>query len=1131
MSTQAAIERYAQLMAEDPASPVFVEYARALVEASEFERAVQVCEAGLGHHPQSVVGRVVWGKALLHLGRPAEAMEQFDAAISGDKDNVQTYNLISEVLLRKGLYRSAVPLLRKAVALAPEDGRAKTWLEQAQRALTGGPAPVLTDLLALELAALEGDASGGASEAAPVDPDTDQPRTESDLVLPAPDGWAVPPTLPDTSPALKAPVAPGEEEDPYERVLEQPASSEVEAGLSELFAQPEDTVPGVQVPPEPSVVVDPAPAARKKGGRKEREQRDGRERKERKVLGREEEAPPRPPPAPPDPGLLGEIPDAPKSAIFELPKEVRAAEPEPSLRDYERSVRDELGRASKESGLRRHAGTWAVAAAALLVLGTGVGTWWAARRAHGGMDVQDALAAAYRGLLEDTPEAYGRALEALGRAEVLSPGRPEVQVLTAYAHAVRYGELGGAESDRAVAEALLGRADLQERFPHRVAVAKHLLERPLPGAPCPSAPEPGVDAPELRVLVARCLFAQGRAEPALAQVRAVLDAEPRNVRALVTLGDYQRVAGDAPGAAGAYEAALRLSPSHAGAWLGLAELRLARREKLAETLDGVSSLSREGLHPDAGARLGVVRARLLSALARHGEAREALDAAAKAYPHRAFAFSLARGEVLLQAGYVDEAQQAFEVALSADPKSEPVREALGRLLLRREKPREVLQRIQAEPGERRAALVRGLAAAAVGDAKTARAEFTRAAADGQQPVEAVVQWALLDAAGGDAARSEQVLERALEGAGRWRSAVLVGLGRLSLLRKDGDKARARFEEASRDAEDFEGNCQLGQAWLAQGQPERAVEPLQLAVKRNPAHLEAHEALVDALLSVPRFDEAVKAAAAAAAAAPGAARLHRLHALALVRAARAPEAEGPSARAVKLDGADATAWRIRAQVLAARGQGDEAFKALQRSNTLDVTAPETFCEIGLTFLRRGQAELAYQAFRAAQRETFGLGCALAGLVLPVNPVSNKSMLKDVETLASRATRAHERGLLKAVHAHLLTATGDVTAARAEIDEAALLAPSSAQVHRERMALALKGQDAVTFRAALLDAARAEPGWASLRLQAADLLARGGRDDQVAAIGEYEAYAKLTTNRAEAARVQKLAEGLRKATGTP
>jgi tetratricopeptide (TPR) repeat protein len=1130
MSTQAAIERYAQLMAEDPASPAFVEYARALVDASEFEQAVQVCEEGLGHHPQSVVGRVLWGKALLHLGRPAEAMEQFDAAISGDKDNVQTYNLISEVLLRKGLYRSAVPLLRKAVALAPEDGRAKTWLEQAQRALTGGPAPVLTDLLALELAALEGGAGNVSPPASPADPDADQPRTEADLVLPAPDGWAVPPTLPHTSPGARAPAATAEEEDPYERVLEQPASSEVEAGLSELFEHPEDTVPGVQLPAEPSVVVDPVPAARKQGGRKEREPKEGRERKERKVVGREAPAPP-PPPELTDPGLLGEIPDAPKSAIFELPREVRAAEPEPSLREYERSVREQLGRASKESGLRRHAGKWAAAAAGLLVLGAGVGTWWAARRAQGGMDVQDALTVAHRGLLEDTPEAYGRALEALGRAEGLSPGRPDVQVLTAWVHAVRYGELGGPESDKAAAEALLGRVELQERFPHRVAAAKSLLERPRPGAPCPAAPEPGVEAPELRVLAARCLFAQGRPEPALAQVRAVLDAEPRNVRALVALGDYQRAAGDAPAAEGAYEAALGLSPAHAGAWLGLAELRLPRREKLAETLDGVAALSRDGRHPDAAERLGVVRARLLSGLGRHAEAREALDAAAKAYPHRAFAFSLARGEVLLQAGYVDEAQQAFEAALAADPKSEPVREALGRLLLRREKPREVLQRIQAEPGERRAALVRGLAAAAVGDARTARAEFTRAAAEGQQPVEAVVQWALLDAAGGDAARSEQVLERALEGAGRWRSAVLVGLGRLALMRKDGDKARARFEEASRDAEDFEGNCQLGQAWLAQGQPERAVDPLQLAVKRNPAHLEAHEALVDALLSVPRFDEAVKAAAAAAAAAPGAARLHRLHALALVRAARAPEAEGPSAQAVKLDGSDAVAWRIRAQVLAARGQGDEAFKALQRSNALDATAPETFCEIGLTFLRRGQAELAYQAFRAAQRETFGLGCALAGLVLPVNPASNRAMLKDVETLVSRATRAHERGLLKAVRAHLLTATGDLSAARAEIDEAALLAPSSAQVHRARMALAQKGQDAVTFRAALLDAARAEPGWASLRLQAADLLARGGRDDQVAAIGEYEAYGKLTPNRAEAVRVQKLAEGLRKATGTP
>ncbi|MBF5042846.1 tetratricopeptide repeat protein [Aggregicoccus sp. 17bor-14] len=140
------VERYAQVLAQDPTSTVFVELARALLDAGDPARAVEVCAQGLTHHPTSVVGRVLWGKALIVQGRPAEAMSQFDQAIAIDRDNPHAYNLIGETLLQRGLYRSALPILRKAVALQPEDGRVRLWLEQTQGALAGGPAPVFADL-------------------------------------------------------------------------------------------------------------------------------------------------------------------------------------------------------------------------------------------------------------------------------------------------------------------------------------------------------------------------------------------------------------------------------------------------------------------------------------------------------------------------------------------------------------------------------------------------------------------------------------------------------------------------------------------------------------------------------------------------------------------------------------------------------------------------------------------------------------------------------------------------------------------------------------------------------------------------------------------------------------------------
>src|SRR5688572_24319769 len=109
--TKPMVDRYEQILAQDPTSTVFVELAKALIERGDLQRAIDVCQGGLSHHKGSVIGRVLWGKSLINLGRPAEAMEQFDQAISIDRDNPYAYNLIAEVLLHKGLYRSALPLL------------------------------------------------------------------------------------------------------------------------------------------------------------------------------------------------------------------------------------------------------------------------------------------------------------------------------------------------------------------------------------------------------------------------------------------------------------------------------------------------------------------------------------------------------------------------------------------------------------------------------------------------------------------------------------------------------------------------------------------------------------------------------------------------------------------------------------------------------------------------------------------------------------------------------------------------------------------------------------------------------------------------------------------------------------
>ena len=172
--SKSVVEKYSQILAQDPSSTVFVELAKAFVDKGDHTRAIEVCQQGLSHHPKSVVGRVMWGKALINLGKASEAMNQFDLAVNIDRDNAHAYNLIGEVLLRKGLYRSALPILRKAATLQPNDGRVKQWLDQTRAALAGGPAPILGEESAIA------EAGGGVALG-----DSDDAQATSIMAVPA----------------------------------------------------------------------------------------------------------------------------------------------------------------------------------------------------------------------------------------------------------------------------------------------------------------------------------------------------------------------------------------------------------------------------------------------------------------------------------------------------------------------------------------------------------------------------------------------------------------------------------------------------------------------------------------------------------------------------------------------------------------------------------------------------------------------------------------------------------------------------------------------------------------------------------------------------------------------------------
>ncbi len=135
------VEKYEIILAADPKSRVFVELAKALLERGDHGRAAQVCRRGLEHHPSSVQGRVLLGRALLAGGDERAGLIELESAAAVEPANPYGWNLAAEVLVEKGLHARAVGILEKALELQPSNEKLHGWLERARSEAGAGPPP------------------------------------------------------------------------------------------------------------------------------------------------------------------------------------------------------------------------------------------------------------------------------------------------------------------------------------------------------------------------------------------------------------------------------------------------------------------------------------------------------------------------------------------------------------------------------------------------------------------------------------------------------------------------------------------------------------------------------------------------------------------------------------------------------------------------------------------------------------------------------------------------------------------------------------------------------------------------------------------------------------------------------
>lgn len=1161
--SKSLLERYEQILSQDPTSSVFVELAKALLEKGDPQRAIDTCQQGLVHHPTSVVGRVLWGKALINLGRPAEAMEQFDRAVALDKDNPHAYNLIGEVLLRKGLYRSALPLLRRAVALQPDDGRVKQWLEQTQRALSGGPAPVLAESTLIDTVRdldPAGDAQALPTElhqayipqvrvstldarrptfdampaVVPPDavPEEEGPVRAAPTVRPAvvesfPPRAAASAVEPATPPVPQVPVSsPDPAETSFADLAEPPP---VEAAAS----------PGLALPtPKPLALISAASLGAAGAA-------PSSDATSEPVPPAEETSfapPPRPSGVKPVPPpvrrthshpLLTDLPELPVAAsAVELPKVELSAQAAAAIAtEYERELREKLAKKEEEkrkSFLGRHWMKMAISA----VLGAGlvVGGWayLHTRAKFRNQNLATTLAAAKKAAMLDTAAGYKLSLKALHDALEMDAHSGEAWALTAYARALLYAEHGHQAEDRQAATAALEEKGVETGFASLALVSHYQLSQGkeregLARAVLAST----LPQPEIQELAGRILLERRDSAKAVKRLQAAL-ATPTSLvtlRAQIALADYYRAFGDDAHALEFYRSAAQLSPAHPAVLLGEAESRLALGKELAAALEEVRKVPDDLSSPtEVRARRVLDEGKLVAANGDPAAAAKALAAGAARFPQQLFDFQLALGEAAQRGGDMAQAQRALELAVKLHPRSDGAKEALARVMLARGDERGLLSRLPADANDRKLLLLRGEAYAQLRDWRHARAELARTQVNGRYPPEAVVYLALADAAEGEPEKAQAVLEKA-KGSVRQpeaRGALLNALGAILWQKGDVDGARRQFTEAAQGPQDYEGSCSLGRLWLFTGDPDKAIPPLQQALARNGSHAEAREALTRALLSVGKPQDALAQLEAWRQDDPTDAGADKLLGLVALRQGDVKQADAASARAARKLPRDAEAQRIRGEVLFARGQTRAALAQLQRAHKLDGADVLTDCALGRALLRSEKTGDANKLFESVQKRSPSTACAPLGLA-SVNP--RQASGRALAELARRAPDVWDRALALATLGRAQASSGNLREAKRSADEAVELAPGLADGYWAQGLVAARGRDLDLAKASLAKALALEPDDARIRLANAEILART-EDDLPQAVSEYQTFLRLASKSPEEARVKKLLPGLKK-----
>lgn len=130
------IQRYEQMLADDPGSRVFAPLADAYRKANRLDEAIRVARAGLRHNPHYSGGLVVLGRALFEKGEISPALEAIQKAVDEAPENYLAQKTLAKISMEQGENARALRALQAAILLSPEDMEIQSDIENLQGKVT-----------------------------------------------------------------------------------------------------------------------------------------------------------------------------------------------------------------------------------------------------------------------------------------------------------------------------------------------------------------------------------------------------------------------------------------------------------------------------------------------------------------------------------------------------------------------------------------------------------------------------------------------------------------------------------------------------------------------------------------------------------------------------------------------------------------------------------------------------------------------------------------------------------------------------------------------------------------------------------------------------------------------------------